>query len=323
MPTYSVAIRTLGTNPILKNELKAIFSQSLKPDKVLVFIPFGYNPPAYKIGDEKYIQVKRGMINQRILPYDEIISDCILMLDDDVFLQSDSVGKLLKAMEENNADLVGADTFQNHKLPLSAKIKAAVTNLVFPHYSQKWAFKIHRNGSFSYLTNPKKSYYPSQSCAGNAMLWKKSAYNSLHLQDELWLDNLPFAYNDDMLESYKVYKNGFNLGVVFDSGIRHLDSKSASSDYQENPEKIKIRTMAQLAIWWRTCFKPGNSSLFSRIIATCAFILKMLWLCLLLFFLSLVKFNLSYISNFLKGLDEGWKFVHSEPFSSLPPYVIR
>lgn len=261
-------------------------------------------------------------MNQRLLPYDDISSDCILMLDDDVGLQPDSVEKLLKTMEENNADFVGVDTFQNHKLPLSAKIKAAVTNLVFPHFTQRWAFKIHSNGSFSYINHPKKKYYPSQSCAGNVMLWKKSAYDGLRMQDELWLEELPFAYGDDMLESYKVFKNGFKLGVVFDSGIRHLDSKSASSAYQASPEKIKIRTMAQFIVWWRTCFKPGNSCLISRIIASCTFILKLLWLFVGLLFLSLIKLDFAYISNFLKGVSKGWKFVHSEPFCSLPPYVI-
>lgn len=262
-------------------------------------------------------------MHQRLLPYPEISSDCILMLDDDVSLQPDSVEKLLKAMEDNNADLVGADTFHNHDQPLKTKIRAAISNLVFPYFSQRWSFKIQRNGSFSYINHPRKNYYPSQSCAGNAMLWKKSAYDSLHMQDELWLDSLPFAYGDDMLESYKVYKNGYKLGVVFNSGISHLDLKSASSGYQTNPQKIKIRTIAQFAVWWRTCYKPGNIGYISRLFAAFAFSFKTAWLFCVFLSLSFFKLNFSYCSNFLNGLYEGWKFVHSEPFRSLRPYVIR
>lgn len=320
---YSVAIRSLGKSPHLETELRQIFAQTLKPERVSIFIPESEDIPDFKVETEEYIYVKKGMMHQRLLPYNEITSDCILMLDDDIELLPESVEKLLKAMEENNADLIGADTFQNHKLPFSTKIKAAITNLVFPHFSQKWAFKIHRNGSFSYLSNPKKSYYPSQSCAGNAMLWNTEAYKKLRMQDGLWLDLLPFAYGDDMLESFKVFKNGMKLGVVFDSGIRHLDSKTASSSYQENPEKVKIRTMAQFAIWWRTCFNPGNSSFFSRLLTSGSFFIKMSWTGFLFLIYSLFKFNFSYFCNFINGLKEGWKFIHSAPFDSLPPYVVK
>lgn len=321
--SYSVAIRSLGKSHFLETELRQIYAQTVKPEKVIVFIAEGYKKPEFQIAQEEYIFIKKGMSSQRLLSYEEIKSPYILMLDDDVSLQPDSVEKLLKAMEENNADLVGADTFQNHKLLLSAKIKAAITNLVFPHFSQQWAFKIYRNGSFSYLSNPKKSYYPSQSCAGNAMLWKKHSYDSLHMQDELWLDALPFAYGDDMLESYKVYKNGLKLGVTFNSGIRHLDLKSASSSYHTNPEKTRIRTVAQIDLWWRTCFNSGNSNRWEKTLASFSFSMKIIWQFVIFLSLSIVKFNFSFISNFIKGTTEGWNFVHSESFKNLPPYVLK
>lgn len=156
--------------------------------------------------------MKKGMMSQRLRHYDQIESDCILMLDDDVSLQPESVAKMLAALEENEVDCVGADTFRTHEMPLSMKIYAALTNLVFPHRDDGWAFKIKTNGSFSYSRKPKTDFCLSQSCAGNAMLWRKNTYDKLHFDDELWLDELSFAYGDDMLESYKVYKNGYRLG---------------------------------------------------------------------------------------------------------------
>lgn len=321
--SYSVAIRTLGKSPHLETELRQIYAQTVKPEKVIVFIAEGYTKPEFQIAQEEYIFIKKGMASQRLLPYDEIKSDYILMLDDDVMLQPDSLKKLLLTMEVKDADLVGADTFLNHRLPLKTKIKAAVSNLVSPHYSQKWAFKIHRNGSFSYLNNPKINYYPSQSCAGNAMLWKTESYKKLRMQDELWLDSLSFAYGDDMLESYKVYRNGMKLGVVFNSGIKHIDAKSASDTFRKSPTFIKNRTIAQIVVWWRTCFDPGNSNVWRKSFALVSFIVKMGWQFFLFLILSLYKLNFSYLSNFIKGIAAGWKFVHSEPFRSLPPYVVR
>lgn len=321
--SYSIALRTLGDSTYLETELREIYAQTLKPEKVLIFIPQGFERPKFQIADEQYTYVKKGMMNQRILPYDEITSEYILMLDDDVALKHDSIEKLINIANNYKTDLLGVDTFHNHKLSLAGKIKAIISNLVFPHFSQKWAFKILSNGSFSYIINPKKNYYPSQSCAGNAMLWKTSAYRKLHLEDELWLDSLPFAYGDDMIESYKVYKNGLKLGVVFNSGIRHLDLKSASASYHTNPEKIKIRTIAQLAVWWRTYYNPGNTNLWKKSLAAISFSLKMIWQFVMFLSLSLVKYKFSYIVNFIKGATEGWKFVHSEPFRSLPPYVVK
>ena len=321
--SYSVAIRTLGNSLFLETELRQIYAQTIKPERVSIFIAEGYERPEFQIVGEEYIWVKKGMMSQRLLSYDDFHTDYILMLDDDVSLQPDSVEKLLKALNENDADLVGADIFQNHRLPIKTKIKAVVSNLVFPHFSQKWAFKIHKNGSFSYINHPIKNFYPSQSCAGITMLWKTNSYKKLRMQDELWLDALLFAYNDDMLESYKVFKNDMKLGVVFNSGITHLDSKSASDTFRKSPDYIKNRTIAQFAIWYRTCFNPGNSNPWNKFMAFSSFSMKMVWQFFLFIILSLVKFNFSYLTNFLKGISEGWKFIHSEPFRSLPPYVIR
>ncbi|MCH5172274.1 MAG: glycosyltransferase [Erysipelotrichales bacterium] len=307
----------------MENELRQIYAQTVQPKEVLIFIPEGYKRPEFQIADEQYIQVKKGMASQRLRSYDDVKTDYILMLDDDVSLQPESVEKLLEEAKKNKTDIIGADTFCNYKLPFSKKLYAAITNLVLPHFSQKWAFKILPNASFSYLNNPRKNYYPSQSCAGNVMLWKTESYNSLKMEDELWIDNLPFAYGDDMLESYKVYKNGRKLGVVFNSGIKHLDYRSASDSFRKSPDFIKKRTLAQIAVWCRTCYQPEKSNFKKKSLAQFCFILKKLWQFKLFLLLSLIKFNFSYIGNYIKGLKEGWKFVHSEMFKNLPPYVIR
>ena len=323
MSTYSVVIRTLGKSPQLESELRNICSLSVKPQTVNIYIPEGYKRPDFQIASEQYFFVEKGMAAQRLLPYDNVKSDYILMLDDDVSLSPKSVETLIEAMEEYDADLVGADTYKNHKMPFKTKLFVALSNLVFPHWNQKWAFKIHRNGSFSYLNKPKNSFYWAQSCGGNAMLWRMEAYKKLHMEDELWLDNLTFSHGDDMVESYKAHVNDMKLGVVYDSGISHLDSKTASSAYHQSPDKVYTRTMAQFAVWWRTCYKPGADNFFSRCAAAFAFLLKMIWMFFMFLSLSVGKLKFSYISNFVKGLKAGWNFVHSENFTSLRPYVVK
>ena len=266
--------------------------------------------------------MKKGMMSQRLRHYDQIESDCILMLDDDVSLQPESVAKMLAALEDNDADCVGADTFRTHEMPLSMKIYAALTNLVFPHRDDGWAFKIKRNGSFSYNRKPKTDFCLSQSCAGNAMLWRKNTYDKLHFDDELWLDELSFAYGDDMLESYKVYKNGFRLGVLYDSGIEHLDARSASRDFRKSPEWIYTRAKAGFLVWWRCCYKTGGDSRSQRFCTAFSFFCKSVWLLLGITAVAVSRLSLGMTVSYLKGLRDGWRHAHLERFKELGSYIV-
>ena len=323
MLTYSIVIRTLGTSgDVFREELLSIARQTVEPEQLLVYIAEGYSRPQFTVGREEYIWVKKGMMAQRLLSYDNIDSDCILMLDDDVILQPDSAEKLLNALETHSVDCVGADTFKNHEMSVGMKIYAAVTNLVFPHADDGWAFKIRRNGSFSYNRRPKGDFVLSQSCGGNAMLWRKSTYGKLHFEDELWLEELAFAYGEDMLESYKVYKNGFRLGVVYNSGIEHLDARSASRDFRKSPEWIYTRAKAGFLVWWRSCYKTGGDSKSQRFCAALSFFCKSVWLLLGITAFAISRFSFGMVVSYFKGLRDGWRYAHLDRFKKLGPYII-
>lgn len=323
MITYSIAIRTLGTaGDKFKHELISISQQTVKPEKVLVFIAEGYPRPQFQIGQEEYIWVRKGMMAQRLLPYNEINSDLILFLDDDVELASDSVERMIKTLEENKLDVLGVDIFQNHKMSFGLKLYSALVNLVTPHFSNKWAFKIKKNGSFSYINNPQRDWYPSQSCGGPAWMIKKTVYKKLNYQDELWLDNLGFAYCEDQIETYKIYKNGYKLGVLFNSGIIHLDAKTDSHHFIKNKKKIYIRTKASFAIWWRTIFLTSRST-SEKILSTLNFFTKTLYSIFPMSVFSMISFSFYPLLQFFKGNIDGWKFVHSSEFKTIPPYVVE
>jgi GT2 family glycosyltransferase len=306
-----------------REELISIAKQTVRPERVIVYIAEGYNRPDFTIGCEEYRWTKKGMMAQRLLPYEEIESDCLMMLDDDVSLAPDSAERMLKAMEEYGADCVGADTFKNHEMSVKSKIYAALTNLVFPHADARWAFKIHCNGSFSYINRPVNSFYWSQSCAGPAMVWRKSVYQQLRMSDELWLDEMGFAYGDDMLEAYKVYCNGYKLGILFDSGIKNLSAASASSAFHRSASYFYTRTKATFCIWWRSCYALANKSTIDRYWAACCYVLKAAWLFPVMIIASLVFRQISIVTLYIKGLRDGWKFVHRDAkFVQLPNYIV-
>lgn len=322
MLTYSIAIRTLGTGgEKFRKELHSIMLQTVQPERVLVYIAEGYPRPDFTVGNEEYVRVKKGMMAQRILPYHEISSDCILMLDDDVRLAPDSAERMLLAMESYHADCVGADTFKSQDMSLKSKVYAALTNLVFPHYSSKWAFKIHRNGSFSYHNRPTQPFYWSQSCAGPASLWRKTVYHQLHLEDELWLDELEFAYGEDMLESYKLHKNGFRLGVLYNSGVENLDGGSSSTAFRRSSERMYIRSKASFIIWWRTCFRPGDTDALAQSLTAVYFLFKFVWVFWVMCGAACITGQPNMVLLYLKGVRDGWDFVHSVKYRLIRNYV--
>jgi hypothetical protein len=319
MQTYTIVIRTLGTaGDKFREELVSITKQTVQPDEVRIYIAEGYTRPDFTIGKEKYLWVKKGMMAQRLLPYDDIDSDCIMMLDDDVCLAPDSAERMLVAMEQYGADCVVADIFKNQDMSALMKLYAAATNLVFPHYSNKWAFKIRRNGSFSYNNKPTKSFYWSQSGCGPASVWRKFVYRELCLSDELWLDGMDFAYGEDALEFYKLYRNGYKLGVLYDSGMKNLSAGSASSAFHNSPNYFYTRTKAMFCIWWRSCFMPSDD----KVITVLAFILKIVWLFVVMCVTTIALRNIHVVSNYLRGLKDGWHYVHSYEYKSIPSYLI-
>lgn len=318
--SYSVAIRTLGTSgDKLFRELSSLSSQTIIPDKVLIYIAEGYERPSFQIGNEEYLWVKKGMVAQRALPYTEIDSEYILLLDDDVEFLPDSVEKLLKVAVKEGADVVGADTFRNQDMSLTSKVFAILTNWVYPHFDKNWAFKMHSHGGFSYLNRPEKDYYPSESCAGPASLWRKDTLLKLHLEDELFLDELGFAFDDDTLEFYKVHKNNYKLFIHYNSGIEHLDAKSSSGGYQKNINKYYTRSKASFILWWRMFYESSNCKLMT----SAAYLTKAIWLFLINLLASVRFANLSIIILYLKGIRDGWKYVHSDRYRAIPSFVIK
>lgn len=321
---YSIAIRTLGkSGNMFVRELESIKHQTLQPEKVIIYIAEGHERPDYTIGIEEYVWVKKGMVAQRALSYDEIDSPLLMLLDDDVELAPDSAERLIGAMQEYHLDCIAAETMHDHRRPLAIRVYAAFTNLVFPHWSNKWAFKFHNNGSFSYNQHITKDIYLSQSAAGPASLWKKQVLLDLHIEHELWMDRFGFAYGDDGLTFNKLYKNGYRLGVHYNCGVDNLDARSSSALFQQNDRKFYTRSMASLMIWYRSCYNLDGMSLFKKVLAALSFTFKAIWLLPVHVLSALYLRSPKVFSYYVLGIMDGMKVIHSPEFKQIPNYILR
>lgn len=322
--SYCVAIRTLGkAGEKYQQELESLWQQTIKPDKILIYIAEGYDIPKETIGIEQYIYVKKGMVAQRALPYHEIDTEYVLFLDDDVFLPPDSVERLYKGLIQHDADCIAADTFSIQRMDWKAKFVACMAKWVYPRSDDKWAFKILKNGSFSYNNYPKKDIYLSQSAAGPASLWKMSAYKSIHFEDELWFDQFPVT-GEDVLFFNKLYANKFKLLVHYRTGIIHLDAGSSQQDNnKKNHQKLYLRIETNFVIWWRIVYNRKDKGVLDKLITLIMFFIKFIHGIIVFSIYSICQMNLCPIMSYIKGNYEGYKYVHSSFYKSLPDYIVR
>lgn len=320
---YSVAIRTLGkAGEIYQKELDSLNNQTIRPEKIVVYLADGYDRPKETIGLETVVYVKKGMVAQRALDYKEIESPYILMLDDDVYLPKDAMEKMAMALIAENGDCIAADTFHNHKMSIISKIRAAISNWVFPFYSNKWAIKIQRTGSFFYNNNPNKDYYFAQSAAGPCALWRKEAFLSIRFDDEIWLDHLGFAYQDDLLCFYKLYRNGGKMMLHYTSGVEHMDAQSSRNAYNVDPIKFRKRARALFLVWWRIDFSYAGNSVIEKVFSLSEYIIKFLWsLCLNIVY-SIVILSYKPLLYYIQGNIDGYKYVHSDAYKRVNNFKI-
>lgn len=322
MLNYSVAIRTLGKNPeMLREELLSVFAQTIKPQRVIIYIADGYPEPDFRVDYEIYIHVRKGMIAQRALEYREIESPLILLLDDDVYLPPHSVETLIQALEQGHYDCVSPDTFANHRLSTLGKLYCFFSNLTLAIPNCKYAFKIHYNGTLSFLNNPRPGVYDSQSAAGPCALWRKDAFRDIDVKSELWMDDLEFAYADDQLIFYKLFANGRRLGMHYGSGIEHRDGRTARSSSYRGPRMFLTRAKAQYLVWHRSLYKPDPSPI-RRMLKAASFSFKLLWM-LPVHILAAVRYRSPLIPYyFLKGTLDGYRYSHSVYYRQLRPYIL-
>lgn len=249
---YTAVIRTLGTaGDKYIRLLDSLNAQTFLPEDIIVYIADGYKIPEGTPGNERYVYVKKGMVAQRALDYAEVSTDYMLFLDDDVYLEPDAVEEMLDALRTSGADVVSPDIYKNSARSISGKIMMALTGRMRPRKDDgRWAYKVMRNGGYSYNSSPSQKIYLSQTNAGGCYVCRKDDFLSIHFDEEAWLDEVPYAQGDDQAMFYKMYLNGLKVITLFTDKVLHLDAGTT----MENSERVCMRIYADFrfkTIFWK------------------------------------------------------------------------
>lgn len=202
------------------------------------------------------------MVAQRALRYDEVGTEYILFLDDDVYLSGNSVERMYKALLNNEAQVISPDAFANAERSFWGKCLMTISGRMLARKDDgKWAYKVMRNSGYSYNSAPSKNIYLSQTNAGPCFFMKKDDFLKIHFEEELWLDKMPYALGEDEVMFYKMHKMGFKQLTFFNSGIKHLDAGSATLSYEKEKMQIGSDSYFKVVFWHRFIYVPEKKYL--------------------------------------------------------------
>lgn len=263
---YTVVIRTLGTaGTYYQQTLDSIRRQTIQPEAVLVYIAEGYPIPPETIGVEQYIYVKKGMVAQRALRYEEVKTEYMLFLDDDVYLPEDGVERLYREMVEHEGEVIAPCVFPNHEVSWRAKLRLSLLGREVARLGDdRWGYRVLRTGGFSYQNKPVKGVYESTTNAGPCFFCRKGAFLSAHFEEEVWLDDAPYAFPEDQVMFYKMHLSGAKILTSYDSGIVHLDAGSSTQGSEEKCLKVIYSEYRNKIIFWYKFIYSQEKSTFAR-----------------------------------------------------------
>lgn len=311
---YSVAIRTLGTaGSKYQRLLDSLNRQTIIPDKIFVYIAEGYSLPKETIGKEEYIYVKKGMVAQRALCYEEIDSEYILFLDDDIYLPENAVEQMFRYLLENNADVISPDIFPNSERRFFSELLMTLSGRMKARRNDNyWGYKVMRNSGYSYNKNPHYEVLFSQTNAGACFLCKKDNFLRISFQEELWMDNEKYALGDDQVMFYKMYLNGLKILTWYNSGFIHLDAGN-NMDVNKKKNVIYSDFRFKTIFWHRFIYKPDNSyiSIFWSFIC-------ILYSLLFTLFISLLKLDIEIFKIKFKAIKDAINFINSDEYKKIP-----
>lgn len=309
---YTAVIRTLGTaGEKYQQLLDSLECQSIKPKDIIVYIAEGYSLPKETIGEERYVYVKKGMVAQRALSYDEVKTEYILYLDDDLLFPKDTVANMYFLLKENNGDVISPDIFPNAVRPLISELMMTLSGRMRARRGdKKWGYKVMRTGGYSYNKNP-NIVLQSQTNAGAMFLCKKDDFLRIKFDDELWLDEQKYALGDDQVMFYKMHKNGLKILTWYDHKVEHLDGGDNLSPEKERNliySDFRFKTI----FWHRFIFLPEKKNLkklWSTLCIGYAFLFALI--------ISLIKFQFDILKLKWDAINDGRNFIKSNEYKLL------
>jgi glycosyltransferase involved in cell wall biosynthesis len=314
---YSAVIRTLGSaGEKYQQLLNSLNSQTVAPTEIIVYIAEGYPLPKETIGKERYVYVEKGMVAQRSLSYNEVTTDYILFLDDDLAFPPETVENMFFLLNCFHADVIAPDIFPNAQRNWRCELLMTLSGRMRPRYNDDlWGYKVMRTAGYSYNKKPIKEVYQSQTNAGACFLCKKRDFLNIKFDEEKWIDAQTYALGEDQVMYYKMYLNKLKVLTWYGHRVKHLDAgHNMTLDKELN--RLYSDLYFKNVFWHRFIYLPEKSYALKLWSIIC-----LLYVLVFTILISAVKFNKQVLSIKYNAIRDAWAFIQSDEYKTLPRIV--
>ena len=324
--SYSVAIRTLGTaGTKYERLLNSILNQTIRPEKIVVVLPEGYEPPPRITGSEEFVFSDKGMVPQRLKALEYIDSDYVLFCDDDVELIPEFMGRLADALKNHGYSVAAGPllSFFPPKGLVYALGSAVGEASVMLRGRRNTYVRILGTGGFSYnrsIDLNSHKIYDTESLAGTCFCASTEAMKAVDMYDEMWLEKNGFAAWEDRVMLSKLIVNGYRACVVSDAEYAHNDGKTSVKKLRLEP--VYARGFNHYVYWYRflyTIAKPARRAWLKLCIGYYKIMFN------LYFFLRIVmkQSQSEERKAWNRGFDDARKYVLTDEYKAIPDPVIK
>lgn len=322
---YSVIIRTTGdAGEKYQRLLDSISRLEPKPQDVIVVLPEGYDPPAERLGYERFLFCPKGMVRQRMKGIEACKTDYALICDDDISFASDFVNKLHKPLKEGKGFFSAAPLYsflpERGKEALIDMVMASAVPTVLHRHSRY--ISVLKSTGYSYnrhLNRSSRTYYRTQSVAWTCFYADIRAMRKLDFNREIWLDAHGYSAFDDQTMFYKAWLMGMETIIVSDAFYEHLDAKTSTRN--NKPAVLYSRSFNRIVFWHRFIYTQ-QKSFPGRTISVIALAYRLIWL-ELWNLISVVRHKMTWKDCRIcrKGVRAARRYIKSEKYLNLPPII--
>ncbi|MGZ5424304.1 MAG: glycosyltransferase family 2 protein [Candidatus Aminicenantales bacterium] len=322
---YSVVIRTLGTSgEKYETLLDSLKGQTIPPVEILVVLPEDGALPGERLGTERFVRTRKGMVRQRSFGMQVAKGDFLLLCDDDISFESDLVEKLYRTHLDTGAEIVTPNVLSPDG-PKPSSLKTMLVRLRdflcgLNYVSLKPSpYNIRIWDTGGYIKNgriEKGRQYYSQSGHGTCAFLKKGTAEFLRFQDEMWLEDAPYPLPEDQVMFYKAYLQGNTIAWCQEAKIWHLDAG------HDTPDKFRHMSYANgrnFTVFWHRFLYNVNADVArkTRLISFLTF--RIFNTCLLYGAIYLPNPRRSKAALALyKGYIDAFRYLGTEEYKRLP-----
>lgn len=313
---YSIVIRTVGTaGEKYQQLLNCIDQLEDRPMEVIVVLPHGYSEPNEKLGYEKFIYSKKGMVEQRIFGGTVANSEYILFLDDDLQFDKTFVRKLFKPINDNMCDITIPPQLELFppKRGLRKLIPMMTLSACPTLHNKSMYVKILKSGGWSYNYYEEGNvdeYLLTESAAGACFFCRKEDFLQINLTEDLWVQDVDYPLWEDQVMFYKFTLYKKKIFCVTNVRFKHLD---AGKDSPDRNVKAAYANSRNKFIFWYKYIYVKQDTLINKMYAKIAYCYSKYSSLLISFLLSFKGTSKRKEFNAYKaGFKDGKKFIKNK-----------